>query len=167
MHRTTTLSVEANKDTYKLPLGFSSLVIPFTFITPLSYNPEQKPLSFIYLQKSITTGSGYPRYFALKTGAYNPIVGQQDEVVFNPTPSGTWSYYYTYVHTPPPLVNDDDVFVGDDFASECILETCLAVAQSQEDDTVGHHAQEAERLIQAAIGEDSRNYMTPNLGSMG
>lgn len=166
LHRTTTLSTEAGKDTYKLPLGFSSLIAPFTHTVPVSYNPIQKSLAFIYELKSQTTGQGYPRYFAFKSGDYDALTGQQDSVIFQPTPSATLNYYYTFVFTPPQPVNDDDVFVGDDYASECILECSLAVAEAQEDEKLGIHTQLAESLIQAAISEDKRNYLVPNLGSM-
>lgn len=171
MQRTATLSVVSGTDTYKLPLGFSTLITPFTHTTPVSYNPTQKSLAFIYLQKSQTTGTGYPRWFALKSGNYDTITGQQDEVIFSPIPSASLTYYYTYVFTPSAPEEDDDVFVGDDYASECILECALAVAEFSKYDSPnapnpGVHAREADRLVQAAIGEDKRNYFVPNMGQI-
>jgi len=167
LQKTTTLSIVAGQEVYKLPIGFSSLVCPFTHITPLSYNPIQRPLAFIYLQKSQTTGTGYPRYFALKTSEYDPITGQADnEVIFFPTPSNNFDYYYTYNSIPPAPVNDDDVFVGDGLASECILECALAVAELQEDETIGIHHRAAEVLLQQCIGEDKKQGMVGNLGTM-
>lgn len=167
LQKTTTLSVAVGRDTYKLPKGFSSIVLPFTCTTPISWNPEQKPLDFIYKQKSYSTGAGYPRYFALKTADYDPVSGQIDnEVIFWPQPSNVLTYYYTYNQTPPPPENEEDVFIGDVFASECILECALAVADLQENDNVGIHEEMAERLIQAAIGEDKRQGTVANIGSM-
>ncbi len=166
LEKTTTLSVVADTDTYKLPLGFSSFVTPFTHTTPLSWNPTQRSLSFIYEQKSQTTGTGYPRYFALKDGDYDVITGQQYEVMFEPMPSASLTYYYTYIYTPPAPVEDDDVFVGDDLTSEAILECALAVAELQVKDKIGIHNQEAERLTQMLIGKDKSDALVPYLGQM-
>ena len=166
LQKTTTLSTETGIDTYKLPIGFAHLVLPFTHTTPVSYNPTQKPLEFVYLQKSQTTGSGYPRYFALKTGNYDTLTGQQTEVVFAPIPSATLTYYYTYNISPISPVEDEDVFMSGDFGSECILEISLAVAELQENNTIGVHSQEAEKLLQSCIGNDKKINLCRDLGSM-
>jgi len=166
LEKTTTMSVEADVDTYKLPVGFSSFILTFTCTTPIAINPIQKSLSFIYGQKSQSSGTGYPNYFALKSGDYDEINGQQYEVVFYPTPSSAITYYYTYIITPPKPVNDNDVFVGDDLCSEAIMESCLAVAELRKADKQGVHYTEAERLIQALIGKDKSDSAVMNLGQM-
>jgi hypothetical protein len=171
LERTSTLSVISGIDSYKLPTGFSGFVIPFTHTQPISYNPIQKPLSYIYLQKSQVTGTGYPRWYALKNGDYEAITGQADEVLFFPTPSTNLTYYYTYLLTPQPPVNDDDVFIGNEFLSEVILESALAVAENFENDGVsgevqGLHATEYNTLLQQAIGEDKRSSQVGNIGQM-
>lgn len=166
LEKTTTLSTQEDKDTYKLPAGFSSFVTTFTHTTPTTWNPAQKPLSFIYGRKSQTTGTGYPVYFALKDGDYDTINGQRYEVVFSPTPSGSFDYYYTYIFTPAAPVNDDDVFVGDAMVSEAIMQSAIAVAELEKDKVIGVHAQEAERLTQMLIGKDKRDGLVPNLGLM-
>jgi hypothetical protein len=166
LEKTSTLSTESGTDTYKLPLGFSSFIKTFTYTTPISCNPVQKPLSFIYDWKSKITGTGYPNYFALKNGAYDNLTGQQYEVVFAPAPSATLNYYYTYIFTPPAPENDDDVFVGDDLVSEAILECALAATDLQENDNIGVHAQEAERLVQQLIGKDKSDGLVSYLGMM-
>ncbi len=164
---TTTLSTESGTDTYKLPLGFSSFVTPFTYTTPITCNPVQKPLSFVLEYQSKHTGTGYPMYFALKSGDYNNLTGQQYEVVFAPIPSGTFNYYYTYAFTPPSPVNDDDVFVGDELVGEAIMECSLAVAELEKDDGQSNaHAKEAERIIQQLIGRDKQTGLVRDLGQM-
>ena len=171
LQRTTTLATQSGIDTYKLPAGFSGFVTPFTHTTPVSYNPIQKPLDFVYLQKSLTTGSGYPRYFAVKTGDYDSLTGQTDEVVFSPIPSSICNYYYTYLVTPLPPIKDDDYFVGGELASEVILQCALAAAELFEKDGKsgeirGLHAQEAEKILQQQIGEDKRQSQVSNIGQM-
>lgn len=166
LEKTTTLSTTADEDTYKLPVGFSSFEKPFTYTTPISINPTQMSLTLIYEKKSKQTGSGYPRYFALKTGDYDEINGQRWEVVFWPPPNGTYNYYYTYTYTPPAPVNDDDIFVGGELASEAILECCLSVAEIRKTDKEGVHTKRADRLVQQLIGMDKRASLTPYLGQM-
>jgi hypothetical protein len=171
LQRTTTLDTAVNVDTYKLPVGFSALITPFTHTVPVSYNPVQKPLDFIYVQKSLSTGTGYPRWFAIKTGDYNTLTGQTDEVVFFPPPSAVLHYYYTYVMTPNAPVNDNDYFIGCELASEVILECSLAAAETFEKDGVtgqsqGLHEAMADRMLQQEIGEDKRQSQVGNLGQM-
>jgi hypothetical protein len=171
LERTTTLSVITGVDTYKLPTGFSGFVLPFTHTQPVSYNPIQKPLSFIYSQKSQVTGNGYPRWYALKNSEYEAISGQVDEVIFFPIPSTNLTYYFTYILTPQPPINDDDYFIGNDFISEIILEGALAVAENFENDGIsgevqGLHATEYNSLLQQAIGEDKRSSQIGNIGQM-
>jgi hypothetical protein len=171
IQRTTTLDTAVGIDTYKLPIGFSAFITPFTHTVPVSYNPIQKPIDFLYLQKSLSTGSGYPRYFAIKAGNYDRLIGQQDEVIFFPIPSAVLHYYYVYVFTPTAPINDDDVFVGDELTSEVILECSLAAAETfEKDGTTGNitglHEQHADMLLQQSIGEDKRQSLVGNLGSM-
>jgi hypothetical protein len=166
LERITTLSTVADTDEYKLPDGFSSLINPFTHTTPQAFNPVSTSLGYIYQKKSVSTATGPPRYYALKIGEYDEIKGQQDSVVFWPTPSGVYTYYYTYLLTPSPPVNNDDYFVGDAYFSECILESALSVAELEKEDKEGAHTQKAERLIQFAIGEEKRNYLITELGMM-
>jgi len=171
LERTTTLSIEADQDTYNLPEDFSSFVASLTYITPISVNPIEKSLSFIYEQKSFNRGTGYPIYYALKTGEFEQISNGKTEIIFWPTPSQSATYYYTYLSVPPKPVEDDDVFVGGDLASEAILESCLAAAESYKYDTPNAqnpkiHATEADRLVQALIGKDKRDRLVPYLGKI-
>lgn len=157
LQQTTTLSTISTVDAYKLPVGFSSLIIPFYNSSAVSYfNPQERPLEFIRDLKSSATSTGYPRYFAIRTGTYSQLTGQQYEVVFWPTPTAVSTYNYTYIQIPNAPINDDDVFVGNDLASEAILECALSLAELQENDIIGIHTQKAEKLVQQLIGDDKR-----------
>jgi len=166
LRQTSTLSVISGTDTYKLPDGFGSLETPFTHTTPQSFNPVQKPLDFIYLQKSSTTGNAVPLYFALKSGAYDQINGQKWEVIFSPVPNGSYEYYYVYNIVPLALSADSDYFIGSELGSEAILEMALAVAETQKDNQIGVHNQMADTLLQQAIGADKQTLTCGNLGQM-
>ena len=171
LNRTATMSTVSGTSVYDLPEGFGGFSMPFKFTTPMSYNPVEKPIEFIYQQRTSTTATGYPLYYALQTGDYDQITGQRYKVDFWPTPNGVYNYYYTYIFTPPKLINDDDLFVGDELSSEIMLELAMAVAELQEKDGIsnkvtGLHSTEANALLQAAIGRDKRATQTGNLGSM-
>lgn len=166
LEKTTTLSIVADTDTYKLPIGFSSFVTPFTYTSAVTVNPQQRTLTFIYEHKAQTSTSGPPMYFALKDGDYDEINGQQYYVVFWPTPAAAATFYYTYVLTPPAPVNDDDVFVGDALTSEAIMECALAVAELQENGSLGVHNQEADRIVSQLIGKDKSDSLVPYLGQI-
>jgi len=166
LRQTSTLSIISGVDTYALPDDFGSLEVPFTHTTPVSFNPVQKSLDFIYLQKSSTTGSAVPIYFALKSGNYDKLNGQKNEVIFSPVPNGSYEYYYVYNVVPPALSQDGDVFIGSALGSEAILETALAVAELQKDNQIGVHNQMSETLIQQAIAIDKQTLSVRNLGQM-
>ena len=111
LENTTTLSLQSDTEIYKLPIGFSSFAnpdMPFAHTTAISWNPVQRSVSFIYERKSQVTTTGYPQYFALLTGDFDSINGQQYQVIFQPTPSVTINYFYTYIFTPPSTKSEYD-----------------------------------------------------------
>lgn len=166
LEKTTTLSTEVDENTYDLPEGFSSFVIPFTNSTPIAWNPIEKTLDYIYQLKSQQTSSGYPRYFALQSGEYNENTGQRYKVIFEPTPSASLTYYYTYVYDPPEPVNDDDYFVGGAVESEAILQCALAAAELDKHDEPRGQSQQADVMLQMLIGKDKQANVVRNMGQM-
>jgi hypothetical protein len=149
---------------YELPDDFSYFTVEPKFAEGENYpNPESRSASQIYSLRTADNTTSYPEYYGLRTGDYDPQIGQVYEVVFWPTPDSAYTYTYEYIMEPVKLVNDDDVFIGGATASECILEMALATAELQEDDTVGIHTQTAVALVNQLIAEDKRR--TPkNLG---
>lgn len=166
LRQTSTLTITNNVDTYTLPSGFGSLETPFTHTSPLSYNPVQKSLDFIYQQKSAYTGTSVPLYFALKSGNYDQVNGQKWEVIFCPIPNGEYEYYYVYNIVPQMLVEDNDYFIGSELGSETILQLALATAETQKNNIIGVHNQLADVMLQQAIGADKQTLTCGNLGQM-
>jgi len=164
LRQTTTLATADGVDTYELPTGYNGMIIPLKHTTPDSPNPKEVPLSTIYQRKSETTGESYPLYFAIKQGDFNKFTGRSIEIIFSPTPDGTYTYYYTYRLMPDAPVEDDDYFVGPVGSSEAILECSLAVAELQEKDRIGIHQQLADQLVQQLIGDDKLNSLVGNIG---
>jgi len=118
---------------------------------------RERSVSQIMAARTIASSTSYPYIFAIRNGKYVKEIGTLKEVIFNPTPGNVYTLNFSYVMSPPKPVEDDDLFVGGTWASEAILECCLAAAELQMDDVVGAHNQEAERLIQGLIQTDLQN----------
>ena len=112
-------------------------------------------MEHIHQMRAGIESTGFPHYYALRTAPYTKEIGTTYEVVFFETPNDNYRLNYSYVFRPPKPVDDDDVFVGGDEASETILECCLAIAEIEYDDTIGIHNQVADRLIQQLIQDDT------------
>jgi len=152
-----TLVTEAGKWVYELPEDFSYFETKLTLIQDGNYpNPEYTSVSRIYEKRTADNTTSYPQYYGVRTGDYHPQTGQVYEIVFWPTPNAAYNYTYNYVFVPEKPANDDDVFIGGPEASECILEMALAVAEVQEDDTVGIHNQQAQALLAKLIRSDEK-----------
>jgi len=153
-----TITTVSGQWQYDLPADFGYLTRPFSFFEGKALPPmKERSVSQVMNARTITSSTSYPYIFAIRNGKYIKEIGTLKEVIFNPTPGSVYILNYSYVMSPPKPVNDDDLFVGGAWASEAILECCLAAAELQMDDTVGVHNQEAERLIQSLIQTDLQN----------
>jgi len=149
------LKTTADKWIYELPPDFANEVLFFEHDTDTSYSrPTSKNYKDILRFRALSDSSSYPSCFAVRTGRYDKEVGQRYEVVFYETPNGVYTLPYCYIFDPIKPDTTTDYLVGGVRASEAILESCLAIAELQEDDTVGNHAAKAEELIQKLIRQD-------------
>jgi hypothetical protein len=155
--KTSKLITTGDQWEYELPDDFAYFTISPTFAAGDNYpNPDERSVSQIYSLRTADNTTSYPEYYALRMGDYDPQIGQVYEIVFWPTPDAAYTYTYEYIMEPEKPSNDDDVFIGGATASECILEMALAVAELQEDDTVGIHTQTAIGLLNQLIAEDKK-----------
>ena len=166
LRQTTTLATIVGQELYDLPTGYNGMIIPLKHTTEDTFNPVEVPLEYIYQKKSQSTNDSYPLYFAIKEGDFDKIIGRKRELIFYPVPDLVYTYYYTYRFLPEAPVEDGDFFVGPVGSSEAILETCLAVAELQEKDTIGVLNAEADRLVQQLIGDDKLSSLVGNIGGM-
>lgn len=156
LKKSTVLVTESGKWVYNLPVDFNRLRIPFKHEADSGYpylvfTSEDKIIQ--YRAGAATTG--YPHFFAIRVGTYVKEIGTTYEVIFFETPNSTYPLVYSYIFRPSKLVETTDLFIGGDLASEAILESCLAVAEIEYDDTIGIHHQEADRLIQQLMQADT------------
>jgi len=150
------LNTQSGQWIYNLPIDFDRLINPFRHEVDSGY-PEMRSRPFEMLQqmRAGSESTGYPHYYAIKVGKYVKEIGTTYEAAFWETPDANYRLNYSYIFRPQQLSADTDVFIGGDFASEAILEHCLAVAEQEYDDTVGIHTQMADKLTNQLIQSDT------------
>jgi len=148
----------AGKWEYALPIDFGYLTRKFEFGGSKGLPPmSERSVGDVMQARVTSTATSYPRIFAIRNAKYIKEIGTTKDVIFYPTPGSVRQFNYSYVMSPPKLIDDDDFFVGGVWASEAILESALAAAEIEQDDVVGIHNQKAEELIQQLIQTDLRS----------
>lgn len=150
-----TLNTIGDQWKYSLPSDFSNIHIEFSHDTQSGY-PRITKVSpqAIWSKRRFTEYESYPTLFAITPGTYTKETGTIYEVWFHGTPNAAYIIPYWYVFEPEKPTATTDVFVGGIMASEAILESALAVAETQEDDTIDIHSQLATQAIQRLIEAD-------------
>lgn len=164
-----TFSTVSGKYKYALPLDFSDLIDVPHFDDEKGYNELTKiaPEQILEL-RAASVSSGFPVYCALAPFVYDQQIGTMYEMWLDPEPDGVYLLKFFYRIDPFRSVatgDDSALMVGGIRATEAILETCLAVAEKQEDDVIGLHSQESTRLIQELIKADIQD-TTDLLGNL-
>jgi len=153
---------------YALPLDFSDLLEDFSYdateaLVPLAKRSSQQ----IKQYRSMTDASGWPLYYAVTPAKYDLETGTTYELWLYPTPSKAYVLSTFYRADPVKLSATTDLAMGGVSACEAILESCLAVAETQEEDnTSTHHQQEAQRLVQTLIRFDAGKTDTSVIGNL-
>lgn len=150
-----TFSTVSGKYKYALPLDFSDFLDVPHFDDEQGYNELTKiaPEQIIEI-RSGSVSSGFPLRFAIAPFVYDNEIGTMYEMWLDPEPDGAYLLKFFYRIDPLAPSATTDLLVGGIRATEAILETCLAVAERQEDDVAGLHSQESVRLIQELILAD-------------
>jgi len=141
---------------YALPVDFSDTYSTLYFDTS-SANPPLVKRSAEQILDMRTGGAdqGYPEYFAITPLRYDIEIGTLYELWVHPVPSQTDTLSGFYRADPIQLSATTDLVIGGIRAIEAILESCLAVAEHQEDDMLtSHHTQKAAELVQKLIKFD-------------
>ena len=142
---------------YALPIDFSDVYSTLYFDTSSANSPlVKRSAEQIIDMRTGGADSGYPEYFAITPSRYDIEVGTLYELWLYPTPSSADTLSGFYRADPVQLSATTDLVIGGIRAIEAILESCLAVAEHQEDDmTSSHHTGKAAELIQKLIKFDS------------
>lgn len=150
------IKTENGKWKVPLPIDFSEMCGTLHYDS----NSVNAPLSKCGAEQILSMRSGLattgePEFFAITPSKYSGEVGTLYEMWFYPTPQQTDTLYGFYRADPVQLSATTDLVIGGVRAIEAILESCLAVAELQEDDMASsHHTAKAAELILKLIKFD-------------
>lgn len=153
---------------YPVPIDFSDLITDLTFddnqaLCPLRKRSGQQ----IEKMRARVVTSGWPEYFALVPQRYDIEIGTTYQLWVYPNPSGVYLLSTFYRPDPIKLSATTDLVIGGIPVLEAVLETCLGVAELQEDDnTSTAHQAKAVELIQTAIKFDAGKTDTTMIGNL-
>jgi len=153
----TTLSTVSGQWKYALPQDFSDLCGTILYDTDELQPPMMKvDAKQILNMRSDVVTTEWPKYFAIVPVKYDLALGTTYELWVYPTPDKAYILNYFYRFDPLKPSATTDLVVGGIRACEAILESCLAIAETQEDDNVSqHHQMQAAKLIQTLIIADT------------
>lgn len=163
-----TMNLLDGKYRYQLPEDFSSIITDPTYEEDEGFKQMARttPDNIMNLMAAGVVDYA-PYYYAIVTTDYDPEIGEFEEIWFYPKPDSTYRIQFYYKSDPTKSTNATDFLPGGVKATEAIIENCLAVAESQEDDVIGIHTQLAEKLTQDLIiidaKKDGNNVLIGNL----
>jgi len=169
---TTTLALASADWQYDMPDDFGGLASPFSFSSDEGYYqiqqvPESKILG---LRQRYNSQTGRPYMCAIRqlTTYPNATEGSRYEVIFYPTPDAVYTLYYSYHILMNKLVTTTNPnFYGGMVHSEAVLESCLAVAEVDVNDTLGIHNQKFNELLETSMQSDMQRFNPVSLGYNG
>jgi hypothetical protein len=152
-----TINLVDGKWKYQLPPDFSSIITDPTYKEEENFAQMSKATTEEILNlRSAGIVDYAPYYYSIVTTMHDSEIGEMDEIWFYPEPDGSYPIQFFYKADPLKPDNAGDYLPGGVKSTEAILESCLAVAEIQEDDTIGIHTQLAQKLIQDLILIDSK-----------
>jgi len=161
-----TFSTVSGQWKYSLPNDFSDFLDVPHFDDETGYNELTKIAPEQILEiRSGSVSSGFSTHFALAPFVYDNEIGTMYEMWVDPVPDGVYLLKFFYRIDPLAPSVAADLLVGGVRATEAIVESCLAVAEQQEDEVIGLHTQLANDLIQKLIRTDIQD-TTDLLGNL-
>ena len=157
LNRFTSFQTTLNQWKYALPVDFSDLLGTIHFASSELQPPLIKRNKDQILEmRSDVVSTAWPTYFAIVPLMYDLEIGTKYELWLYPNPDQTYVLQYFYRFDPLKPGTSTDILVGGIRANEAILESCLAIAETQEEDGTSQvHQQEARRLVQALVIADT------------
>lgn len=154
------------------PDWFSGIIIgDMTFADAPDYNPvpvvgENRIRS---LRQANASATGRPLYIAtriIERVVKTPDAGQRHEFLVFPTPDAVYTLAYRYTALPNYMTESYPYPHGGMFHSETILQSCLAVAESQADENLGVQQAKYEQALAESIAKDRKTNSTDYYGKM-
>jgi hypothetical protein len=169
-----TIPIQSGKWKYALPENFSEM------LTDPVYDDEDgySALTRISPEQILDLRTGgivsyVPSFYAIVTAPYDLEIGTKYEMWIHDEPSAAHNLRCFY-KIDPLKPDGTNKLVGGVKAAEAIIESCLAMAETQEDGEFGVHSKMASGYIQSLIKADSKiegdsylgNLLTGNMGTI-
>jgi hypothetical protein len=140
---------------YQLPNDFDEMIgfpqygdaEPYSEL--IKVNPDM-----ILSKRAVASVSSFPTEYALYPVSQDAEIGTTWEIWLWPEPNGSNNLIFTYLVNPPKPENTADLILGGTRAGEVLLEMAYAVAEAQEENKIGIHAQIASEMLTAMILAD-------------
>jgi len=148
-------STQSGRYKYELPDDFGDFIDKPHFDDDKGYNELTRiePTQILEI-RAASTSSGFPVYYAIAPFKYENSIGTKYELWLDPKPDGAYLLKGFYRIDPTRPSATSDLLIGGIKSVEAILESCLAIAEQQENDTIGMHTQLAKGLVQDLIKAD-------------
>jgi hypothetical protein len=151
-----TINTENGKWKYSLPFDFTEMVDNPQYGTQEPYSQLKRVHPDMILSKrALSEVSSQPSEYAIVPISHDNEMGTMWEIWLWPSPNGANTLRFTYLMSPDEPSGTADYILGGPMASEVILQLAYAIAELQEENTVGVHRQEADRLLAQFILSDT------------
>ena len=163
MRPTTTLAITSGDYDYTLPDSFGGIESILTFaatdnqLGPIKIVGEEQ---IRFWREGQNSSTGIPQFCAIRPVSVTTTltVGQRQEMIFYPTPNGSYTLTYRYFALANKLTSLLPYPLGGQRHSETILAACLARAEEEGDDTRGVYWQRFLEHLVGSIKTDQRNF---------
>lgn len=151
------LPVKSGQWKYQLPEDYSEMITDPTYDDDDGFNHLSKitPQEILNLRSGVSDTYS-PYYYAIVSVGTGLETGSYDELWLYPESDSSYNLKFFYKVDPLKPDTTTQYLVGGVKGCEAILESCLAVAEQQEEDTAGLHTELANKLIQTLIVTDSK-----------
>jgi hypothetical protein len=162
-----TINIETGKWKYALPEDFSELITDPVYDDDDGYAALTKITPEQLLDMRVAAVETNPMvFYSIVSSPYDLEVGSKYELWLHGEPNTSYLIRMFYRIDPLKPDSTSNYLVGGIKAAEAILESCLAVAETQEDGEIGIHYRIAKGLVQDLIASDSAMENKTYLGNL-
>jgi len=167
LKRLHTINIQNGKWKYAIPEDYSELLTDPVFDDDDGYLSLTKitPEAILDLRVAAVE-TNPPAYYSIVASPYDLEIGTKYEIWLHGEPDSSYVLRMLYRIDPLEPSATSHMLVGGVKATEAILESCLAVAETQEDDEIGIHYKIAKGLVQDLIAVDSSTESNTYIGNL-
>jgi hypothetical protein len=168
MRPSTTIDTVASQQAYAMPDDFSAIVGDLTYETDVWYHGVTGvSQGRIQELNEYSDDEDKPRHYTTRFKTSTGASGQRQEMLLWPIPDAVYTLTYRYEAYSGKIDAENFPYpLGGMKYGECIIESCLAIAERRGNDEAGIHEAQFIRLLANAVALDRRNSAT-RYGPMG